>query len=66
MRLVNYKVRTKDGSEFTTTSHIEATKDGNRITETFLTDVSNWTDEKEKSAEEHRRKVDEFLKSKRG
>lgn len=65
MRLVNYKVATKDGTEFTTTNYAEATGNGNRVSEVFLTDIRDWSDTREKEAEEHRRKVDEYLKSKR-
>lgn len=66
MRLVNYKVATKDGAEFTTTNYAEAVGNGNRVSEVFLTDVKGWSEAREKEAEEHRRKVDEYFASKRG
>ena len=67
MRLTNYRVARADGSEFTTPSYEEALR-GGRIIETFFTEYSfhTPTEEELKETENHIRKVDEYLKSKRG
>ena len=50
MRRVNYKVR-RGNETFVTTSYAEATADGVRIIETFLTEVDERT-EKENTQEQ--------------
>ena len=68
MRLVNYKVTFTDGTTGNTTSFKEATENGNRIREIFLTafSLNAPTEEQEQERLEHIRKVDEFMKAKRG
>lgn len=68
MRLMNYMVKRADGSIFHTTSYEEAIEGGNRIQKSYLTEYSlnPRTEEQEKATEEHIRKVDEFLRTKRG
>ena len=65
MRLVNYRVRKADGTEFHTTSYKEATEGGNRIEETYLTKIDERTEEQKEKAREHARKIQEILKAKR-
>jgi hypothetical protein len=52
MRTLNYKVNAADGSTFVTTDFIVASKPGNRILESFFTDVN----EIDKKQEEYRKK----------
>ena len=66
MRKMNYKAVRADGTEFITTSYSEATEGGNRITETYLTDLDERTDKQKKWAKAHAQKVQEVLKRKRG
>lgn len=66
MRRVNYRVRKADGTEFRTTSCGEATNGGNRIEETYLTEIDERTEEQKERARAHARKIQEILKSKRG
>lgn len=65
MRLVNYRVRKADGTEFHTTSYKEATEGGNRIEKTYLTEIDERTEEQKEKAREHARKAQEILKAKR-
>ena len=66
MRRVNYRVRRADGTEFHTTDYTAATNDGNRIEETYLTEIDERTEEQEEWARAHARKIQEILKAKRG
>lgn len=66
MRRVNYRARKADGTEFHTTSYIEATNGGNRIEETYLTEIDERTEEQKEWARTHARKIQEILKAKRG
>ena len=66
MRRVNYRVRKADGTELHTTSYIEATNGGNRIEETYLTEIDERTEEQKERARAHARKIQEILKAKRG
>ena len=66
MRRVNYRVRKADGTEFHTTSYKEATNGGNRIEETYLTEIDERTEEQKERARAHARKIQEILKAKRG
>jgi len=66
MRKVNYKVRKADGTEFHTTSYREATNGGNRIEETYLTEIDERTEKQREQNKAHARKVQEILKAKRG
>lgn len=66
MRRVNYRVRKADGTEFHTTSYREATNGGNRIEETYLTEIDERTEEQKERARAHARKIQEILKAKRG
>lgn len=65
MRRVNYRVRKADGTEFHTTSYREATNGGNRIEETYLTEIDERTEEQKERARVHARKIQEILKAKR-
>ena len=51
MRKVNYTVRRKDGSEFTTTDYNLATENDNRIVKTFLTEIKEGNLDPQKLAE---------------
>lgn len=53
MRKVNYRVRKADGTEFHTTSYREATNGGNRIEETYLTEIDERTEEQKERARAH-------------
>lgn len=66
MRTLNYKVRTENGFEFTTTDYTLAVKGENRILETYFTEVNEKTDKESERAEARARKVREILKNKRG
>lgn len=59
MRLVNYEVKTVDGSNFTTTKYAEATTAGNRITKTFLTEYEKTPEKQQEWFKKHREKVRE-------
>ena len=61
MRKVNYTVRQADGSKFNTTDYSKATTDGNRIVETFLTEVDETTEEQQARAKAHAQKIRERL-----
>lgn len=65
MRRVNYRVRKADSTEFHTTSYREATNGGNRIEETYLTEIDEKTEEQKERAKAHARKIQEILKAKR-
>lgn len=65
MRRVNYRVKRADGTEFHTTSYIEANQDGNRIEETYLTTIDERTEEQKEKDREHARKVTEKLRNKK-
>ena len=65
MRKVNYRVRKADGTKFHTTSYREATNSGNRIEETYLTEIDERTEEQKERARAHARKIQEILKAKR-
>ena len=65
MRLVHYIVEKTDKTQFETTSYAVATKDGNRIVKTFLTDVNETTDKQKNEQKVHRAKVREVLRKKR-
>lgn len=66
MRKVVYKARKADGTEFYTTSYREATNSGNRIEETYLTEIDERTEEQKERARARARKIQEILKAKRG
>lgn len=66
MRLVHYIVEKTDKTQFETTSYAVATKDGNRIVKTFLTDIDETTDKQRDEQKAHRAKVREVLQKKRG
>ena len=66
VRRVNYRVRKADGTEFHTTSYKEATNCGNRIEETYLTEIDERTEEQKDRARARARKIQEILKAKRG
>ena len=66
MRKVNYRVRKADGTEFKTTSYSEATNGGNRIIETYLTDIDETSEKQKKQMKAHTQKIQENLKRKRG
>ena len=66
MKKVVYKARKADGTEFYTTSYREATNGGNRIEETYLTEIDERTEEQKEWARAHARKIQEILKAKRG
>ena len=66
MKKVNYKVRKADGTEFHTTNYNEATNGGNRIKETYLTEIDERTEEQKERARAHAQKIQEILKAKRG
>lgn len=61
MRLVNYRVTKADGTEFCTTNYQEATSNGNRIAETYLTKVDEQTEAQKQKAVEHALKVREAI-----
>lgn len=58
MRRVNYKVR-RGNETFVTTSYTEATVDGARIVETFLTEVDERTEKEKEYARTRVRKIAE-------
>ena len=68
MRLVNYKVTFTDGTTGNTTSFKEATENGNRIKEIFLTafSLAAPTEKQEQDRLDHICKVDKFFEAKRG
>ena len=66
MKKVNYRVRKADGTKFHTTSYRESTNGGNRIEETYLTEIDERTEEQKERAKAHARKIQEILKAKRG
>ena len=66
MRKVVYKARKADGTEFYTTNYREATNGGNRIEETYLTEIDERTEEQKERARARARKIQEILKAKRG
>lgn len=66
MRKVNYRVRKADGTEFHTTNYSEATNGGNRIEETYFTEIDERTTKQKERARDHARKIQEILKAKRG
>ena len=47
-------------------SYREATNGGNRIEETYLTEIDERTEEQKERARAHARKIQEILKAKRG
>ena len=65
MRLVHYIVENADKTQFETTSYAVATKDGNHIIKTFLTDIDETTDKQRDEQKAHRAKVREVLRKKR-
>ena len=65
MRLVHYIVEKTDKTQFETTSYAVATKDGNHIIKTFLTNVDETTDKQKDEQKAHRAKVHEVLQKKR-
>ena len=65
MRLVHYIVKKADKTQFETTSYAVATKDGNHIIKTFLTDIDETTDKQKDEQKAHRTKVREVLRKKR-
>ena len=64
MRRVNYKVR-RGNETFVTTSYAEATADGARIVETFLTEVDERTEKEKEYAKARVRKIAERQESKK-
>lgn len=65
MRRVNYIVKQANGSKFTTTDYSKATSDGNRIVETYLTEINDITEEQREAAREHARKYRGYLAQKK-
>lgn len=61
MRKVNYIVKQANGSKFNTTDYSKATADGNRIIETFLTEVDETTEKLREKAKTHAQKIRERL-----
>lgn len=59
MRQVNYEVMADNGYKFTTTSYAEATRTGNRIIKTFLTEPDRTPEEILAWYAWHRKKVKE-------
>ena len=53
-------------AQFHTTSYKEATNCGNRIEETYLTEIDERTEEQKEQARAHAQKIQEILKAKRG
>lgn len=66
MRTINYKVRTADGSIFSTTSYSVATEGGNRIVETYLTEVDLTPDKVKEARSKRVAKLNRIRKAKRG
>ena len=65
MRKVNYTVRRKDGSEFTTTDYNLTTENGNRIIKTFLTNIKEETLDPQKLAEIREKRFQKILLAKK-
>lgn len=61
MRKVNYIVKQANGSKFNTTDYSKATANGNRIIETFLTEVDETTEKSREKAKTHAQKIRERL-----
>lgn len=57
MRRINYKVMDVNGVVFDTTNYEEATRTGNRIVATYLTDVDLTSDKAKNAFKVHRLKV---------
>ena len=66
MRAINYKVRTADGSIFSTTSYSVATESGNRIVKTYLTKVDLTPDKVKEARSKRVEKLNRIRKAKRG
>ena len=64
MRKVNYIVRKKDRTEFTTTDYSLATENGNRIVKTFLTEVKDENPKAQEWNKAHTEKIKEVLSKK--
>ena len=65
MRRVSYKVKTADGTKFTT-SYKEATEGGNRIVKTYLTEVDLTPDKVKEARSKRVAKLNRIRKAKRG
>lgn len=65
MRLVHYIVEKTDKTQFETTSYAVATKDGNHIIKTFLTNIDETTDKQRNERKAHCAKVREVLRKRR-
>ena len=57
MRSVNYEVKTADGATFQTMDYTLATKDGNRIIKTYLSDIDEKTEKQKKRQRERVNKL---------
>lgn len=66
MRKVSYRAIRIDGTEFHTTSYREATKGGNRIVQTYLTEIDERTQEQKERMKARARRIHEFYTAKRG
>jgi hypothetical protein len=58
MRIVNYKVA-RENETFVTTSYAEATVNGNRIIDTFLTEFNEQSEKEKEYARKRARKIAE-------
>lgn len=65
MNLVNYEVKTQNGTIFQTTNYAKAKECGNRIIRTFLTPVDPMTNEQKEKMRARRLHRQELLKAKR-
>lgn len=66
MRKVSYKVIRADDTEFYTTNYGEATSGGNRIVQTYLTEIDERTQEQKERMKARARRIHEFYTAKRG
>ena len=64
MRLLNYKVRRADGSEFSTTNYAVATSDGNKVLYSYFTQLDYLTEKERVYAEKVRKKMLDSFKQK--
>ena len=66
MRKLNYEAVAPNGNKFITTSFTEATKNGSKISRTFLTDIDLRSDKEKEAQNKRALKVQAKLKEKRG
>ena len=66
MRTINYKMRTANGSIFSTTSYSVATEGGNRIVETYLSEVDMTPDKVKEARNKRIAKLNRIHNAKRG